>query len=578
MAASPPPNRPPAPDRAPDAARDDLQRLRHLLLAPEQEHLSDLARRLDRLEALDHQADVVSRVLPESVGFAARRSDHLVRALAPILSESLRLAATRDPKQLGDVLFPVVGPAIRKSIAEALREFLDNVNRVLEHSFSVQGWRWRFEAWSTGRPFSEVVMHHTLLYRVEQVFLIHRATGLLIRQVTADGVAGDDGDLASSMLVALESFAQDSFGADADDTLATLEVGDLLVWVEEGPQAMVAAVIRGAPSPQLREVLRELNETIHRLFYRDLIAFDGDDAPFEDAEPLLETGLHSQFTRPPRRRSVQLYIAGVLLLAVLLALAFFTWRNRTQWTAYLDRLHAEPGLVVTDAERGWRGLDRLEGLRDPLAADPEQLRIAAGLAAPGVSRWHPYQSLDSAVVVRRAERMLAPSSAVALSYDGSVLRAAGTASAAWVAEAAVQAPTLAGVDRFDGSAVTDPNRVHVLAEQIERATLAFEPGTSQVANPAAIDSVAAWIVALEEQRATSNGPVQVLVRGHASQDGPPSRNDQLSEARAEVVQQALVDRGVPARLLEARGYGAADDPVQGIVAARLVTFRVVQER
>jgi len=81
-------------------------------------------------------------------------------------------------------------------------EFLtDTINRAIEHSFSPQGIRWRIESWRTGVPFAQIVMRHALVYRVEQVLLVHAETGLLLAHVP-DGALGD-ADLVSSMLTAI---------------------------------------------------------------------------------------------------------------------------------------------------------------------------------------------------------------------------------------------------------------------------------------------------------------------------------------------------------------------------------------
>ncbi|NJM53355.1 MAG: hypothetical protein HC846_08145 [Blastocatellia bacterium] len=54
---------------------------------------------------------------------------------------------------------------------------VQSLNQSLEHSISPKGLRWRIEAWQTGKSFAEVVMLNSLIYRVEEVFLIHRETG-----------------------------------------------------------------------------------------------------------------------------------------------------------------------------------------------------------------------------------------------------------------------------------------------------------------------------------------------------------------------------------------------------------------
>lgn len=63
----------------------------------------------------------------------------------------------------------------------------------------------------TGASFAEVVLRHTLLYRVEQVFLVHRESGLLLHHLTAQSIAAQAPDMVAGMLTAIQDFARDSF-------------------------------------------------------------------------------------------------------------------------------------------------------------------------------------------------------------------------------------------------------------------------------------------------------------------------------------------------------------------------------
>jgi len=78
-----------------------------------------------------------------------------------------------------------MGPAIRRAIGEALSRLIQSLDRALDHSLTWRGLGWRLEAARTGRSFAEVVLAHTLVFRVEQVFLIHRRTGLLLLRAQA---------------------------------------------------------------------------------------------------------------------------------------------------------------------------------------------------------------------------------------------------------------------------------------------------------------------------------------------------------------------------------------------------------
>jgi OOP family OmpA-OmpF porin len=50
--------------------------------------------------------------------------------------------------------------------------------------------------------------------------------------------------------------------------------------------------------------------------------------------------------------------------------------------------------------------------------------------------------------------------------------------------------------------------------------------------------------------------LQIRIEGHADQRGNVAFNQQLSERRANNVRKALVDRGIPAKLIASAGYGS----------------------
>ena len=51
--------------------------------------------------------------------------------------------------------------------------------------------------------------------------------------------------MVSGLLTALRDFVKNSFRSGDTDDLEALTVGDLSVWIEQGPRAILAAVVRG---------------------------------------------------------------------------------------------------------------------------------------------------------------------------------------------------------------------------------------------------------------------------------------------------------------------------------------------
>src|SRR4051812_23187242 len=97
---------------------DGLDELRRLLVGPEQQELVRLRERLDEQDAL--LPSDVSRVLPEAVTLRSRQDKKVTEALLPTVEEAIGISVRKNPQTLVDALFPVIGPAIRKAIAEAL--------------------------------------------------------------------------------------------------------------------------------------------------------------------------------------------------------------------------------------------------------------------------------------------------------------------------------------------------------------------------------------------------------------------------------------------------------------------------
>lgn len=425
---------------------DALVELRRLILGTME---SDLARLQLRLDDPDLRANELSHVLPEAIINRSSRDDSLVTALTPTVEKSVRFSIKGNLKAFADALFPVMGPAIRKAISEALRTMLESLNQALDKSFSMQGIKWRLEALRSRKPFSEIVLLHSIVYRVEQVFLIHKKTGLLLQHVVRAETDLQDADMVSSMLTAIRDFVADSFKVNEDEGLETIRVGELTVWIEQGPLAIVAVVIRGNAPGSLRLVIQETLENFHSAYGGILESFDGDTASVEAARPTLEGCLLSQYKLDRNKFSPALLCSvGVISLALLVWIGFLI-HDHIRWKDLLTKLNTQDGIVVTKAEKE-NGKYVIRGLRDELAADPSILLDQAQIKPDQVSfQWTPYQALSEQFVLKRAGQILRPPDTVSLKLNKGVLVAEGTASHDWVMDASRLVRAMPGVEKLD---------------------------------------------------------------------------------------------------------------------------------
>ena len=564
---------------------DDLTSLRAILVGPAEQKIQALQARIDDRFA---QARDVGAVLPQALRHRAGDPE-LARALTPPVERAITASVRRDPRPLADALFPVIGPAIRKAVAASLASMVESLNRTLEHSVSVRALQWRFEALRTGKSFGEIVLLKTLLFRVEQVFLIHRKSGLLLQHVRAGPAHVEDAQLVSAMLTAIRDFVQDSFRVPEQDSLDALKVGELSIWIEQGPGAILAAVIRGTAPPALRHVLQRSLETVHLQHAEALDAFQGQTDAFDATRPVLEECLATEY-RPEarRRRRGGLILIGALLLAAAIWGAF-VYRDYRRWNGYVQALRNEPGIVVISTGRR-NGKYAVAGLRDPLARDPRELLQQSRIPPDDVvGSWEPYHALLPGFVLPRANSILQPPAGVNLTFGDGVLRAAGDAPAAWLADARRVAPLIPGVNSFDPSAAGD-TRIQSLTRALEQATLLFDRGSSRLrpGQGTQIREIAALINELGQLAnergllsAAVNRPLRIDVVGHTDSDGSLESNLPLSVTRATQAIAALGLESSATVTLSPSGVGSDDPIVAGVSEDdkqrnRRVAFRVAR--
>jgi OOP family OmpA-OmpF porin len=562
---------PPAADS--DAERDpslELERLRELLLGDERRAIDELQRRYDDWELTPEE---LADQLPEAIGLRASRDESLARALAPTLEAGIASSVERNPRQIAQAIYPVLGPAIRRAISEALSGFVETLNRAIEHSLSWRGLKWRLEALRAGVPFGEIVLKHALVYRIEEAFLIQPESGLPIGHVALDEARTEDPDLVSGMLTAIQDFVADSFRTSREAGLSRFKVGELTVRVESGPRATLAAVVRGQEPGDLVEKMQAVLETVHLQFRRQLAEFDGDPTPLEPAEPLLAELLETVVaTDRAQSRSLAPRIAWGLAAALLVLLIVLGVRSQLAWKRAVRALRAEPGLTLLEAERSL-GRWRFEGLKDPLARDPAEILSAADLDPSDVTgHWESYLSFDPEMVLARARERLRPPAGVELAVAGETLRLSGEASARWAATVADRVASLAGISEVDlsGFEVRLPDDLAGEAAEIAARRVLFEVGSARLQADALalLDELASRIRRLSGSAGEARYRVRVRLIGRTDSSGTEEGNRTLSEQRARAVQSALVERGVDPAAVSVAGVGVADPLQAGDEGAR----------
>jgi outer membrane protein OmpA-like peptidoglycan-associated protein len=615
---------------------DSLDELRKLLLKPVQSQIDDLRRRLDTPEL---HAKEISRVLPEAIALRSSRDKKLEISLEPITENAIRTSIKKDRKVLVDALFPLMGPAIRKAITSVIQGMIQTFNQLLEHSLSLRSLKWRLEALRTRKPFAEVVLLNTMIYHVEQVFLIHKETGLVLRHEIAKSVVAQDPDIVSGMLTAIKDFVQDSFGAEEGEDLETLRLGERSIWIEQGQHALVAAVVHGNPPLDFQTTLREAIEEIHFTKRTELENFSGDDSVFEDIGYILSDCLKFQLKQEKKKTSFWLWI---ILAAVILAIGagiYILYEKHRLWTDYVDRLMNEPGIVVSAIEKR-DGKHHVFGLRDPLSTDPQQILQTSNLDPDKVVyHWEPYFSSHPQYALKRINKIITPPSSVTLELNqegilnarGSALHkwlsdtrkmvnaipwivgyrddkvtdieqhmqppqsvtleikenqlhASGSAGHQWIAEARQKVKSLEGISalREDNLIDTDVASFDKIRMEIQNSIIYFKHSSDVIVDnqQVAIQKLVRNIKKLNDLVELLNKNVYIEIVGHSDTTGSESIQMEISWQRSQKMLAMLVADGIPAELFRTKGVGTQNPAKEELNESdrafnRRVSFRVL---
>ncbi len=270
-----------------------LDELRSVLLRSDREVVEAQRRQIDELVARVHRLEqtlydiaerkeVVDEVLVDAITSSKREAGELGLALRPEVEHAIFSSARTEDTMLAEAIYPVLGPAIRKMIADL---FTLDKNKA-------------------GQPFV-----------VEQVLLIERSTGLLLASTATNEEALEDADVVSGMIDALKTFVQEAFTADENDGLSDLRVGDLSVLVESGPNAILASVVRGIPSQDYRNGAAEALEGIHGRYASELALFDGSLDPFVGVADVLGE-LHANAAKSKAMSSTRSLVMVAVLVMV----------------------------------------------------------------------------------------------------------------------------------------------------------------------------------------------------------------------------------------------------------------------
>jgi outer membrane protein OmpA-like peptidoglycan-associated protein len=510
----------------------EWEKLKQLLVGDERKMIQQI---IDRLDSFNIQSEELCELLPEAIRRSLQKGNKLTQAFIPLLNDTFKQSIEQDPNELTNALYALIGPATRKSVSEALKSMLQSFNSAMQSTFSWQGIKWRYESLVSGKSFSEVVLMHTLIYQVEQVFLIHKKSGLLLESAKLETVFLQDADMVSSMLRAIQDFVHDSFNLKDNESLNTLNIGELTVWVEECPDAVLALVIRGNAPESLREQFSEAIEAIHFQYKNELNEFEGDTEPFEYLKPDLESLLFQKTSEKEKKSKpvIAIFILTAIAIIIFSFIGYKIW-DSWKWSDYKEELEQAPGfIIIEDGHKD--GKRYLSGFKDEYAEYPKNLWKRSGYDSTDIILdFEPYQSNQSEFVIKRAKSVLKAPESVNFDYNNGTLILKGYASQQWIDKAIEFALLINGVQSIDieRMKISDGLQIDSVVNTIESTSINFQFNSNMLI-PGQEKKVK-MLLELMNKLSIIAGDKRIIIEimGNTCSSGSELRNEKLSWNRA----------------------------------------------
>ena len=281
---------------------------------PSLEAVRDILFRRDRERVAELEAEVDN--LTERV----TDRDALAATISPVLGEAIRRQIRDAREEMVEALYPLIGQLVVRAVSEAIQDLARTVDAQVRRSFDLRAAWWRIRARLGGASRAEASLRTSLPFAVNEVFLIHRESGLLLWHTSRDPEAARDSDLVGSMLTAIRDFARDAFGRGRGGQLEEIEYGDQRILLEAARHAYLAVVVGGVEPPRFRVDMRERIVEIEHSYAAALRDYDGDPTRLAGADAILHPLMSD--AEPPRMTTAQKWlVAGGGSVAVICLVA-----------------------------------------------------------------------------------------------------------------------------------------------------------------------------------------------------------------------------------------------------------------
>ncbi len=327
--------------------------------------------RLEQEEIATALAPVMGLAIQEQIKLAR---ETLAQALAPVMSLAIQEQIRSERDSMVDALYPIIGSTVARYLAETLQE----INRKLESAFSPEGMRRKLQAKLQGVSEAELLLRESTPFQVQAVFLIHKASGLVMAEVQRPEVELLEAEMVAGMLTAIRSFVGEYIArSDLEADLNEIEYGNAKVILEVAGYCYLAVVVNGVPTANFLKKLRQTLTDLVDSYGEPIKNFSGDLTSLPEAMTGQLLSLTQTMNLPSSqgKNYRQPPVLVLAIVAIFWLLLLVPW-GMGQYQDYCDRL------LTTELNQLLANQAELALYRIQAVSQRQQVRLAGYVPAP----------------------------------------------------------------------------------------------------------------------------------------------------------------------------------------------------
>lgn len=278
-------------------------------------------------------APVISAAISKQIN---DNPDEIASAIAPTMGQAIKEQIVIERDAMVDALYPVIGNTIAKYMAETVR----SINEQIENTFTIKGIQRKIKAKVQGVSEAELIFKEAMPFTIQAIFLIHKGSGLLISEYQPSGKNRLESDMVAGMLTAIRSFVNDCISQSGSvSELDQIDYGDSRIILEVAGYCYLAVVVKGEPSKEFVNKIRDVLGTIIRYYGKSIELFEGDtDTIPEQVTKLLESLIKIE-EKDKKQQKNQYYL--VILMGVIIAAIGIPWGIYSYYNSIDRKLEAK---------------------------------------------------------------------------------------------------------------------------------------------------------------------------------------------------------------------------------------------